>query len=115
MAIYRRMYGVFKNGKHLLLSTNLCCEKTPDSVIGIPRIIPSLIDPFLLWYSIRSRNDISAFTIHNDWLYLHLHDTGCLSEVEDLLHEPNETIKNEKIDALAKHIAMGLEEVQKFK
>lgn len=115
MAFFRRTYGLYKHGSHLLFTTDLLREKSPEALITIPQIIPNLIDPFLLWYSIRSRKDIHSFTIDSDWLYVHLHDTDTLKYVESLIHEPNEEIKKEKIDALAKDIAKGLEELKNLK
>jgi hypothetical protein len=100
MASPRRVYALFKSGTHLLFTTQKCQYREADSYLSIPAVLPSIMDPFLLWYSIKNRSELTSFSMKTTHTWFHCHDTSCLKEIEPFIAEPSDSVKTQKIDDL---------------
>jgi hypothetical protein len=102
-----RIYSVIRQQKGHLLFTTQHFAQGVDS-IHIPKAIPQIMDPFLLWYSLPSGKGVNSFTVKTDVMTFTMMRTNNLVRLEPILRDSSE-IAIEKIKKLRDDIELSLE------
>jgi hypothetical protein len=106
-----RIYSVIRQAKgHILFTTQTVVQDA--DYIHIPRVIPKIMDPFILWYSLTSGKGVNSFTVKTENMSFTLNRTNDLQRLEPILRDdPKE--QDNKIIGLAEQISFGLQYIDK--
>jgi streptogramin lyase len=106
-----RMYSVILQQRgHILFTTQHMAYGV--EYIQIPKAIPQIMDPFLLWYSLPSGKGVNSFTVKTNEMSFTMNRTNDLARLEPILRDSSE-VAIEKIKNLRDEIILSLEGIRK--
>jgi hypothetical protein len=101
-----RIYSVIRQQKgHILFTTQTLLQNAEH--IPIPKVIPKIMDPFILWYCIPSGKGVNSFTVKTNHMTFTMNCTNELARLEPILRDPSE-VAFKKIKKLCDDIEMSL-------